>query len=64
VKNILPAIDRALMFLHEQKIITLQGRFPCRIRATQWELPVLEAVYASPSGRKGSFSIGGPGDPP
>jgi len=25
VKKVLPAIDRALMFLHEQKIITLQG---------------------------------------
>ncbi|MEX1348847.1 MAG: UvrD-helicase domain-containing protein, partial [Desulfobacterales bacterium] len=25
VKKVLPAIDRALMFLHEQKVITLQG---------------------------------------
>lgn len=50
VKNILPAIDRALMFLHEQKIITLQGGLSILRQAM--------TIRLNPAARRRSYSKG------
>ena len=50
VKNVLPAIDRALMFLHEQKIITLQGGLSILRQAM--------TIRLNPAARRRSYSKG------